>query len=298
MKGLDAVNNDLLRRVAGFAAIALLALYATTYTVREEHAGLVSRFGKPVRTTTEAGLHWKLPWPIERAAVVDLRTRVFDTRHTEMLTRDKKNVILLSYAVWHVADPLRFYRAVGTLDAGNDKLDGLITNAKIGVLGRYDLDALVSTDEETIRTDAIEAEIREATLSTARDKYGIEVEQVGFRRLSLPEENTSFVFDQMRAERQQFAAMHRAQGEREAARIRSEADLEKARILAEANEEAARIRGDAEAEAATIYAKAHRADPEFYAYLRQLESLEKVLGKDATVIMRTDSEPFQLIKER
>ena len=124
------------------------------------------------------------------------------------------------------------------------------------------------------------------------------IEEVGFERLSLPESNTRFVFEQMRAERRQYAARYRAEGEREAEAIRSSTMLEVATIRAEANEKAAKIRGEAEAEAARIYAEAHSADPSFYEFTRSLESMDKVMSKKSHVVLRTDSPPFQLLQEK
>lgn len=285
------------RMALGLGAVVVLILYATAFINREGEATLVRRLGKPVRVDVDPGLHLKLPWPIDQASVVDTRTRVFETAHTEMLTRDKRNVVLLTTAVWRVEDPLTYYKAVGGVDAAEIKLDGLITNAKIAVMGRYDLAALVSTDVSTLQVDAIEAELLENTAPTALAQYGIALEQVGVTRLALPEENVRYVFKQMRAEREQFAARYKAEGQEEADRIRSETDLEAARIRAEGSEAAARIRGDAEAEAAGIYAEAHRMDPELYRFLRSLETMDKVVGEQTVVVLRTDSEPFELLKD-
>jgi membrane protease subunit HflC len=215
-----------------------------------------------------------------------------------MLTRDKKNVILLSYVVWRIEDPLLYYQSVGSIEAGDSKLDGLVTNAKISVLGGYDLSALVSTKSEDLKTGEIEAAILEDVSKNASEKYGVLIEEVGFERLSLPESNTRFVFDQMRAERKQYAARYRAEGEREAQSIRSNTMLEVAKIRAEASEQAARIRGEAEAEAARIYAEAHSVDPAFYRFTRSLDSLEKILNKRSQIVLRTDSAPFNLLEEQ
>ena len=239
-----------------------------------------------------------MPWPIDQIVVLDARKRVLKTRHTEMLTRDKKNVILLSYVVWRISDPLLYYQSVGNIEAGDSKLDGLVTNAKISVLGGYDLSALVSTNSEDLKTEEIEAAILKDVSKNAIEKYGVQIEEVGFERLSLPESNTRFVFDQMRAERKQYAARYRAEGEREAQSIRSNTMLEVAKIRAEATEQAARIRGEAEAEAARIYAEAHRVDPAFYRFTRSLESLEKVLNRRTQIVLRTDTPPFELLEER
>ena len=284
------------RATAGLVAVLVIALSATGFVVPEGEAALVTRVGRPAATITSPGLHWKMPWPIDEAVRIDLRRRVFETGHSEMLTRDKKNVVVLSYAVWRVTDPLLFHQAVGSIEGAELKLDGLITNAAIGVMGRYDLSAIVSTDPSTLKLDALQNELLVATQTVAAERYGIAIERIAFKRVSLPEENTVSVFDQMRAERRQVAARFTAEGEQEAARIRSEADLEAARIRAEGSEEAARIYGEAEAEAARIYASAHNVDPELYRFLRSLETIDQVVGPQTTFILRTDSEPFRLLE--
>lgn len=286
---------DRLRRALGLVLVLALLGRALSLQVREGTAAILTRMGQPVRVLTEPGLHPRLPWPIEDVAEIDTRTRTFSTAHTEMLTRDKKNVILVGFAVWQVADPLLFHQAVGSVEAADRKLDGLVTNAQIGVLGGFDLSALTSTDPSTLQREAIEAALLAAVRGMARDQYGIEVLDMGMSRLSLPEENIAAVFKQMKAERKQFAAKHQAEGDEEASRIRAEAELAASRIRAEGEEEAARIRGEAEAEAARIYGEAHRRDPGLYRFVRSLDSLDAVVGSQTTVVLRTDSEPFRLL---
>lgn len=201
-----------------------------------------------------------------------------------------------TYALWHVDDPLLFFQAVGTTTQAQPAVNGLLTNAAIGVMGRYDLSALTSTTVEEIQIDAVERDLLLAAAPTAKESYGLVIDHVGIMRLSLPEENISFVFEQMRAERRQYAARFRAEGEKEAARIRAETSLEVARIEAGATEEAARTRGQADADAARIYAEAHRLDPDLYRFTRGLDSLDKIVGEKSTVILRTDAEPLSLLK--
>ncbi len=288
--------NNMLRATLGAVVLALILFFAITYQVREGQRALVLRFGKAVTVVDEAGLHGKLPWPIERTVVLDGRARMLNTVATEMLTRDKKNVVLLAYMVWKADDALRYYQSLGTIEAADLKLNGLVTNAMISVLGKYELSALVSTDPQDLKVDEIEAEILGDVAEKAREKYGVEIVEVGLKRLALPEGNTRYVFEQMRAERKQYAARYRAEGEREASKIRAKTDLEVAEIRAQAKEAAATIRGEAEAEAARIYAEAHAMDPEFYRFMRSLDTLGKVLGKKTTVVLRTDAEPFDLLE--
>lgn len=290
------MKKNALRWIVGGVVLVVLALYATAYQVREGRTMLVTRFGEPVRAVEATGLHWKLPWPIDRAAPIDTRWKVFETRQGETLTRDKKNVILLAYAVWRVQDAWTYLRAVGSDEAAAERLGSLVLDAQAQVIGAHDLSALVSTDPAKLQVEQIEGQLL-ATVQEASARYGIEITHVGFKRLSLPEANITKVFGQMRAERQKVAAGLQAEGEQAASMIRAETDEEVARIRATATEEATRILGQAEAEAASIYAGAQSLDPGLYKFLRELEALENSLGGSgsASLILRTDSLPFSLL---
>jgi membrane protease subunit HflC len=287
-----------LRAAVGTVALAAIVFHATAVIVREGEAVLVTRFGRPLRAATQTGLHWKLPWPIDQVSLLDMRRRVYETGHTEMLTRDKKNVIARTFVVWRIGDPLTFTQAIGTGGGAETKLDGLLTNAAIGTLGGHELSALVSTNPDDLQVDQIESELLASTAPVALKNYGVAVEQIHLERIALPEENVTAVFDQMRAERRQFAAKFEAEGNREASRIRSEAELEAARIRAKGAEEEARIRGKSGAEVAKIYADAHRINPELYRFTRSLESLDKLITPKTSLILRTDSEPFSLLQSK
>ena len=287
-----------LRGVLGTLALVAIAAQSSALVVREGEAAVITRFGRPLRTATKPGLHWKLPWPIDETISLDMRRRVYETGHTEMLTRDKKNIIARTFVVWRVGNPLQFSQAVGDQSQAAAKLDGLLTNAAISTLGGHDLSALVSTNPQDLQVDEIEHELLSSTAPTALASYAIVIDQIRLERISLPEENVTAVFEQMRAERGQFRAKYEAEGEREAGRIRSEADLEAARIRAAGAEEAARIRGQSAAEVAKTYADAHRVDPELYRFTRSLESLQKLVGPATSLILRTDSEPFSLLQSQ
>jgi modulator of FtsH protease HflC len=294
---VDALRTQRwLRAGVGSLALAAIVFYATAVVVPEGQTVFVTRFGRPVRAATQAGLHWKLPWPIDRALWLDMRRRIYETGHTEMLTRDKKNIIARTFVVWRIGDPLTFVQAVGAEGTAETKLDGLLTNAAIGTLGGHDLSAMVSTKAADLQVDQIESELLAATAPLALRSYGVAIEQIRLERIALPEENVNAVFDQMRAERRQFAAKFQAEGEREASRIRSEAELEAARIRAKGAEEEARIRGESAAHVAKTYADAHRIDPELYRFTRSLDSLDKLVTSNTSLVLRTDSEPFSLLQ--
>ena len=287
-----------LRGIVGTVALGAIVFYAAAVVVREGQAVLVTRFGRPLRAAVQPGLHWKLPWPVDRASWLDMRRRVYETGQTEMLTRDKKNIIARTFVVWRIGDVLTFMQAIGSEGGAEAKLDGLLTNAAIGTLGGHDLSALVSTEPQDLQVDQIESELLKSTAPVALRSYGVAIEQIRVERIALPEENVTAVFEQMRAERRQFAAKFQAEGEREASRIRSEAELEAARIRAKGAEETARIRGEAAAQVAKTYADAHRIDPELYRFTRSLDSLDKLVTESTSLILRTDAEPFSLLQSQ
>jgi modulator of FtsH protease HflC len=285
-----------LRGAVGTVALLAIVFSAMAIVVREGQAVLITRFGRPLRAATQPGLHWKLPWPIDEAVTLDMRRRVYETGEAEMLTRDKKNIIARTFVVWRIGDPLTFTQAIGNETGAEGKLDGLLTSAAIGTLGGHDLSALVSTNPSDLQMDQIESELLASTAPLALRSYGVEVEQIRLERLALPEENVAAVFEQMRAERHQFAAKYRAEGQQEASKIRSQADLDAAQIRAKGIEEQARIRGESAAQVAKVYADAHRVDPELYRFTRSLDSLDKLVTGGTSLILRTDSEPFSLLQ--
>lgn len=296
---VDAMKTQRwLRAVVGSLALAAIFFQATAVVVGEGQAVLVTRFGRPLRAATKPGLHWKLPWPIDSALLIDMRRRVYETGQTEMLTRDKKNIIARTFVVWRVGDPLAFTQAIGVQGGAEAKLDGLLTNAAIGTLGGHDLSALVSTNPSDLQVDQIESELLASTAPVAMRNYGVALEQIRLERIALPEENVTAVFDQMRAERRQFAAKYQAEGEQAASKIRSDAELEAARITAKGAEETARIRGESAAQVAKTYADAHRINPELYRFTRSMDSLDKLVTGNTSLILRTDSEPFSLLQSK
>jgi membrane protease subunit HflC len=221
-----------------------------------------------------------------------MRYRFFNTPFTSTLTKERRNVILLSYVVWHVQDPLLFFQSLGTPEAAEQKLDGMVTAGKNFHFGRYDLTAIVSTNTDDIQLDSIEQAILDDVRTPALEKFGIRVEQVGVKRIAYPEENISAVLGQMRSERNAEAKELRAQGSKEADRIRDEAMVKAEEIITEGRKKAGEILGVAEKEAAEIYAEAHRLDPDFYRFWRSMQVIKKTLGSKATVVLRNDQEPF------
>jgi modulator of FtsH protease HflC len=291
-------NSILIRGLVGVLLLALLIFATATYQVRENEHAVLTAFGKPVRVVREPGLYPRLPWPFQTVHRFDARLDFYEVRISEALTLDKRNVVVPVFIAWRIADPLRFLQAVGSADNARAKFGALVTSARNSVLAAHDFRQLVSTDGAALQIVAMEEEITRLVRTQAEPLFGVTVEKVGVKRLSLPEANTEFVFRRMQAERAQFAAKYRAEGRQQAEEIRAQTDAKKATLLAEARREAEEIRGKAEAEAARIYSDAHGQDPEFYGFLRELQVLKQTVGNNTTIVLDTDSEPFRLLKER
>ena len=272
-----------------FVAVQLL------FMVREGEVAVLTMLGKPVGAYTEAGLYGRKPWPVQRVYTFDNRLRVLESSYEESLTADGKNVLVGTYAAWRIQEPIKFLKAVeGSVALAESHLDGLIRAYRSAALGQYPFSSLVNTNAEALRFDAIEQEILTRVQPEALDRYGIEVATLGIHRLGLPEGITESVFDRMRAERNKIADRYRSEGAGEAMKIRARADSEREQLLSKARGDAKRIRADAEAVAAEYY-EVFEQDQKLAIFLRKLEAAEEMLKKRSTVILTTDSAPFDVL---
>jgi membrane protease subunit HflC len=272
---------------------ALVLFYLVFFSVRETEFVLVTQFGRPVRTVTEAGLNAK--WPFQTAIYFDRRLRTYNPRPSEFLTRDKKNVVIENYVVWKIQDPDRFVQTVGDAIAAEMRLHDIIWSGLSAALGTRDLDSIVGTDPEKVQTAAMLDNLTALTDHTALEQYGINVVDVRIKRLNLPEQNKQSVYARMRAERERIARQYRAEGEEQALSIRADADRQKEEILSLAYKQAENIKGQGDAESTRIYGQAYSKNPGFYKLLRTLESYKKVLDDKTTAILSSDSELLKVL---
>jgi len=274
-----------------------LVLYMTTFTVRENEYGVLYTFGKPSSPKGEPGLYWKAPWPLQKGMKFDRAIRIFEGTFEETYTGDGKNIILKAYVCWRIEDPLVFMRETrGDNAKAEGFLKDLVRNYKNGVVGQHPLNHLVSTDLDNIKFADIEDEIREPVKREAT-RFGIEVVDLGIKRLALPEKTTEVVAERMIKERQRIADAYQAEGDRKAKELRSIAKQSAEQELAKARAEAKRIRGEADALAAESYLTL-RANPELALFLRKLEALKAIAqDENTTFILTTDTEPFTFLQE-
>ncbi len=286
----------------GVAALILLAAIAAACIVMVPagEAGVITRFGNPVRVVTEPGLAWKLPAPFESTILIDLRLRTTSTVLQDVGTRDGLRVLVESYVAWQVPDdPQRvrqFLRSVRNQpDEAARQLRSFVNAALHITSSNFDLADLVNIDSTKVRLDVFERELREQIGPRMLAVYGIEIRQVGVERMTLPDETLAATVARMRAERETVAAQVTADGLRQAAAIRADADRDAREVVAQAREQAAHTEADAQQAAARIYAKAYQSDPGLYSTLRSLDSLSQILGRNSSLILRTDAAPFRVL---
>jgi modulator of FtsH protease HflC len=277
------------------ALVAAGLLWRCFVTVDETEFVLVTAFGKPLATLTEAGLHGK--WPHRSVIRFDRRLRIYDPKPSEFLTSDPKNILLDVYVCWRIRDPLLFLQRVTDPAGAELRLHDIVWAETAAEIGRRPLSDLVTIEAEELKLPEIVAAVRERCAARLEDTCGIELVDIRVKRLTLPEQNKRSVFSRMRAERDRIARLYRAEGDEEAQKIRADADRQRAELLAAARADAERLRGKAEQETIGIYANAHGTETEFYRFLRSLEAYERILGERTTLVLATDSDLFRYLKQ-
>jgi membrane protease subunit HflC len=275
--------------------VITLSLYLVSFQVRDTESCLVTTFGKATRPLVDPGVHFKWPFPIQQVHKFDSRMRIFAPQVEETPTAGGEPIIVNTYVVWKIAQPLEFFNAVKTVRKAEDELlRSRIRNTQNSVIGRHYFSEFVNSDSERIKFKEIEAEmLADLRQAVADANYGIEIKALGIKQLKVSEEVSKEVFERMKAERARRAAEIISQGTVEANKIKTDADRKSQELNAAAEARAKIIRGRGDAEAAKHYAMLE-ADPELAMLLRSLESLEVIFKDRATFVVPTDKEPFHL----
>ena len=280
------MKNRLTVFVGLLIGVVLLA-YMFAFQVRYDQVAVLTTFDKATQDAVkrEAGLYFKLPWPIQKVNTYSTRAQLLEHRLEQVSTGDGKSVVIRTYLAWRISDPLSFFVKLQNVASAGEKLAPLLSEEVSGTIGRFRMDQLVNTDRELVKLSQIEQEsLTGLSKRLASLGYGIEVEQVGIRRLVLPQENTEQVFETMRQTRQRLASKARVSGEAQAEAIKSQAESARRRILAFAQRRAQAIRAQGDQEAAAYYS-AFRQDETLAIFLRRIQTLESILPHNATFVL-------------
>jgi modulator of FtsH protease HflC len=302
------MKKVLLAAGAVVALAVILMMTGALFIVEETHQVVVTQFGKPVgKPIVEPGLHMKLPF-IQKAHFFERRFLEWDGDPNQIPTKDKRFIWVDSYARWRITDPLLFFQRLHNERGAQSRLDDILDGETRNVVAKYDLIDLVRTSNREFdlvaddvggeqsapmhiafgREKLTEEVLRNATRRAS--DLGIEILDFRFKRVNYVEEVRREVYARMISERQRIAAQYRSEGAGEAARIAGEKERELRIINSEAYRQAQEVRGKAEAEATDIYASAYNRDPDFYRFLKSMETMKKTLDGETTLLMSTDGD--------
>src|SRR5262245_59165921 len=272
--------------------IGLFILGASPFFVVDvTQTAIVVQLGAPVRSLTEPGLYVKVPF-VQEVTYFDKLLLDYDSDAQDVITQDKKTLLLDNFAKWRIVDPLKVYQNFQSKRGAQQRLHDIIYSELRVELGRHDLSEIVSTGR---------ADLMKIVTQRSNEKaspYGIEIQDVRVKRADLPEQNEKAVFARMQAERERQAKQYRAEGAEEAQKIRSEAEKDREIILAQAYKESEELRGAGDAKAFKVYADAYRQDAHFFEFTRSMDAYKKTFKDKSTLVMSPDSEFLRFLKQR
>ena len=261
------------------AVVALVLIYSSTFFVQQSQNAVVVRFGKLIDTVVnEPGLHWRVPF-IDHVFAIDRRIINIDAPGYTVTTKDQKRIIISAYVRYQIFDPETFYRVARTEQGAEGRILAVLNQ-----MLRDEFGSVPMQDMLTEKRAALMSAVTER-LQPQGKQFGINVVDVRFKRLDLPQENSASIYDRMKTQRAQEAATWRAQGQREARERRARADKEVVVMLAEARRGAEVLRGQGDAEATKIYNEAFGQDPSFFDFYRSLKAMQVGLGGNNTTFV-------------
>jgi modulator of FtsH protease HflC len=284
------MNRRILAFAGGLLVIAGLLLMSALFIVSQTEQALLLQFGRPVRVIARPGLELKMPF-VQNVVFFDKRLLDVEPAPEEVIAADQKRAIVDTYTRYRITNPLLFYQTVGNEDAVRARLTVMVSSSMRQVIGKVPLSALLSAQRAPIM-QKIRDDVREAAKS-----FGIEVVDTRIRRVDLPPQNSEAIYARMNSERQQQAALYRAEGSQAAATVRANADRDVTVIVADAQRQAQELRGHGDASATAIYAKAYGQDEKFFAFYRSLQAYRDALaGKDTSFVLSPTGNFFRFFQ--
>ena len=306
-----------MKKATTIQIIVLLAIVflldQATYTVSETEQVIITQFGDPVGDPViSPGLHFKVPF-IQRVNVFDNRFLEWDGNPNQVPTRDRRFILVDTYARWRITDPLLFFQRLRDERGAQSRLDDILDGETRNAVARHNLielvrstnrneaDVQIESEEEAVILEALEQgreEITRESMQTAAGRtadLGIELLDLRLKRINYVAEVQQDVFARMIAERQRVAEEFRSEGQGEAARIDGERERELSQIQSEAYRIAEELRGKADATATAVYAESYDRDADFYAFTKSMETYEETMDGETVFILDTDSELLRFL---
>tara|TARA_B100000745_G_C20147815_1_gene393590 strand:- start:1034 stop:1903 length:870 start_codon:yes stop_codon:yes gene_type:complete len=262
-------------------------LNASYFYVDQRLQAIVLQFGEPIRVVKDPGLQFKIPL-VQNVEYFDKRLLLFDNPVEEIISADKKRLIVDSFARYKIEDPLRYFQTIRFESTLTNRLGSIINDSLRQVLGRVPLKSVISE-----KRSALLEEVAVLVSAAAKD-FGLQIEDVRIRRADLPTANSDAIFRRMQTERQQEAAQYRAEGEEQSRILKAQAEKEKTILLADAERTSDILRGEGDGEKNKILGEAFSKDPEFFSFYRSMQAyINAISAEDTTMILSPDSTFFE-----
>ena len=304
----------------------LLCLFSGAYTVSEIEQVFITQFGKPVGdainadpSNNQAGLHFKLPF-IQQVNRIEKRILEWNGPAVDIPTSDKLYISVDSFARWRISDPIVYYKGLHDERSALARLNNIIGGETKNFIAAHNLIEVVRSqkDRKTVRDETLadanstlgvlppiefgRSKLEQDILAASQPKvapWGIELLDVRFKRINYKAGVIEKIYSRMASERQQIADRFRSEGAGEAAKILGKKERDLLEIQSGAYRKEQEIKGKADAEATATYAQAYNSSPlaaDFYQFVKTLETYQKSLTKDTTLILTSDSDLFRLFK--
>jgi len=297
------------------AVILLIVFIDALYIVSETNQVIITQFGEPIgETISTPGIHIKIPF-IQKANFFEKRWLEWDGDANQIPTKDKRYIWVDTYARWRINNPLVFFQRVKDERGAQSRIDDIVDGETRNAIANFELIEIVRTSnrefEETEEIIILEAKEDIPPIEMGREKiaelilersseitpeFGVELKDVRIKRVNYVDEVQRKVFDRMIAERQRIASKYRSEGDGKSAEIRGQKERELLRIQSGAYKTAQEIKGKADAEATNIYADAYNLDPEFYQFMRTLETYRNIMDEKTWLLLSTESEFLKYLK--
>ncbi len=263
-----------------FVVIAI----SNTLVVQEDELVVIKQFGRVEKIIDKPGLYFKLPL-LQNTDSLTKKLNNYEVQPIKVLSKDKKNVIVMNYALWRISEPYSFISNVETISSAEVLIESAVYSAVRQKYSELSYDEIIKgASAGKDYNEAITAEVIKELEST-----GMKIIDVQLMQIDLTADDEAAAYDKIKSEREKIAKQYVSTAENEASQIKAEADKQAKILISQAYAASEEIKGKADAEAARIYATSYNQDPEFYKFTRTLESYKKTLKGKTTIILPIDS---------
>lgn len=274
--------------IIGVLAIVLAS--SSMFTVNMTQTAILLELQKPKKIIKEPGLYFKIPF-IQKVKYFSKQLLDNDSPPAEVITKDKKNLLIDNFTVWKIVDPLKFLETVRSVRGAEARLDDILFSELRVEIGTHNLIDIVTETREAVMAKVSSEASKKAS------EYGIEVVAVRIKRTDLPPEIANSIFNRMRTERERIAKEYRSEGREEATKIRAETDKEKTILIADAYKKEQEVRGEGDGISTKIYADAYQKDAKFYTFMRSMDAYKRSLKTDTTLLLSQESDFLKFLNK-